>query len=132
MRLALPLAVCAVAFLVTDASAHVGYKIQMTAVYKETKKGDVVFRNVFVTGHAHYPDGTVLKVGIRPEKMSTGYLCWSPLRSGKKSSPRKWAPGASASPRQVHLRGMVQLRNSARVGQVRTPDAGRIREVPQG
>ncbi|MCE9581054.1 MAG: hypothetical protein K8T20_00910 [Planctomycetes bacterium] len=56
--------------LASTASAHPGYKIKMTAQYKETKKGDATFRNVFITGHAHYPDGTQLVIMIRPEKAS--------------------------------------------------------------
>lgn len=66
-------ATLAVALLAaSSASAHVGYKIKLNASYKETKKGDTAFRNIFVTGHAHYPDGTSLTVMIRPEK--AGYL----------------------------------------------------------
>jgi hypothetical protein len=67
------LASVAIALLASSvASAHVGYKIKMSATYKETKKGDTTFRNIFVSGHAHYPDGVVLVVMIRPEK--GGYL----------------------------------------------------------
>lgn len=67
------LASLAIAFLAASvAHAHVGYKIKMTATYKETKKGDTTFRNIFVSGHAHYPDGTTLTVMIRPE--NAGYL----------------------------------------------------------
>ncbi|MEK7467554.1 MAG: hypothetical protein AAB074_09095 [Planctomycetota bacterium] len=67
------LASIAIALLAAStASAHVGYKIKMSATYKETRKGDTTFRNIFVSGHAHYPDGTVLVVMIRPEK--GGYL----------------------------------------------------------
>lgn len=60
------------ALLASTASAHIGYKIKMEAQYKETKKGSETFRNIFVTGHGHYPDGTLLIVMIRPE--NGGYL----------------------------------------------------------
>lgn len=70
MRIFASLAIALLA--ASSASAHVGYKIKMTASYKETKKGDTTFRNIFVSGHAHYPDGTSLTVMIRPEK--AGYL----------------------------------------------------------
>lgn len=70
MRLIATLAVALLA--ASSASAHVGYKIKVNAAYKESKKGDTTFRNIFVTGHAHYPDNTSLTVMIRPEK--AGYL----------------------------------------------------------
>lgn len=76
MRVALPLTL-ALACLCSTANAHVGYKIQMSAQFKETKKGSATFRNVFVTGHAHYPDGTFLKVGVRSEKIGGSYLVWA-------------------------------------------------------
>lgn len=75
-------ALCLAALLSLNASAHPGYKIQLTAQFKETKKGQANFRNVFITGHAHYPDGTVLKVGVRNEKVGGSYLFWvnAPVR----------------------------------------------------
>lgn len=60
------------ALIASTASAHAGYKIKLTAQYKESKKGSTSFRNIFIQGHAHYPNGTVLSVMIRPEK--AGYL----------------------------------------------------------
>ncbi|KAF0243263.1 MAG: hypothetical protein FD180_3490 [Planctomycetota bacterium] len=66
MRIFASLAIALLA--ASTACAHVGYKIKMTASYKETKKGDASFRNVFVSGHAHYPNGTSLLVMIRPDK----------------------------------------------------------------
>lgn len=77
MRLAFPLALALACLFPAKAQAHIGYKIQMTAQFKETKKGSSTFRNIFVTGHAHYPDSTVLKVGIRSEKVGGSYILWA-------------------------------------------------------
>ncbi|MBI2923331.1 MAG: hypothetical protein HYY18_19925 [Planctomycetes bacterium] len=77
MRLAFPFSLALACLIATDACAHVGYKIQMTSQFKETKKGSSTFRNIFVTGHAHYPDGTVLKVGVRSEKVGGSYILWA-------------------------------------------------------
>lgn len=53
-------------------SAHAQFtnNIKLSAQYKETKKGDAVFRNIFVTGTARFPDGVVLSVMVRPEDAS--------------------------------------------------------------
>lgn len=49
-----------------SAAAHDGHPIVLEAKYTEIHHGVRVRRMIFVTGHAHYPDGTILKVAVRP------------------------------------------------------------------
>lgn len=58
-----------------DVRAHEGYPIILEAKYTEIKKGAKVKRMVFVNGHAHYPNGTKIAVGIRLEDQQQ-YIAW--------------------------------------------------------
>lgn len=55
--------------------AHEGYPVILDAKYQEIKKGTNIKRMVFVNGHAHYPNGTRIAVGIRLEEQKQ-YLAW--------------------------------------------------------
>lgn len=103
MKRLMSLVAGALALLVaTPAEAHVGYKIQMTGLYKETKKGGTTFRNVFVTGHAHYVDGVVLEVGVRPEK-SAGYLIWTKAPVRKEEFAAELGPWRETFPAGTYV-----------------------------
>lgn len=63
------------AILAGGANAHEGYPLILEAKYQEIKKGNNIKRMVFVNGHAHYPNGTRIAVGIRLEEQKQ-YLAW--------------------------------------------------------
>ncbi len=56
-------------------AAHEGYPIMIEAKYQEIKRGGTVKRMIFVNGHAHYPNGTRIAVGLRLEEQQQ-YLAW--------------------------------------------------------
>ncbi len=56
-------------------AAHEGYPIILEAKYQEIKRGNKIKRMVFVNGHAHYPNGTRIAVGIRLEDQQQ-YIAW--------------------------------------------------------
>lgn len=55
--------------------AHEGYPITVKADYREIGRGGSVKRMIFVTGHAHYPDGTRMAIGLRYEGQQQ-YVSW--------------------------------------------------------
>lgn len=59
------LAAASVFFFSGPARAHEGYKFDLTAGLKTVQKGREQFSMVYVQGHAHYPDGTLLHVGLK-------------------------------------------------------------------
>ena len=72
MRRLIPAAAAAMVFLFSPvARAHEGYKFELKAGLKTVQKGKNEFAMVFVEGHAHYPDGTWLRVGIRHPNVET-------------------------------------------------------------
>lgn len=73
--LALLIAVAALTSFGMPAQAHEGYPIILEAKYQEVKKGGQIRRMLFVNGHAHYPNGTRLSVGLRLEGQ-TNYVSW--------------------------------------------------------
>lgn len=81
---------CAVV-IVSAAQAHDGYPIALEAKYAEIHRGTSVRRMVFVVGHAHYPDGTVLKVGLRSEG-SKQYVDWFDARVRSQSFSADMGP----------------------------------------
>ncbi|MBI3272266.1 MAG: hypothetical protein HYZ53_24965 [Planctomycetes bacterium] len=54
---------------------HEGYPITVKAEYKEFGRGGSTKRMIFVMGHAHYPDGTRMAVGLRYEGQDQ-YVVW--------------------------------------------------------
>lgn len=72
MRRLIPAAAAAIVFLFSQAaSAHDGYKFEVKAGLKTVQRGKGEFSMVFVEGHAHYPDGTYLRIGIRHPNVET-------------------------------------------------------------
>ncbi|MBI2922095.1 MAG: hypothetical protein HYY18_13665 [Planctomycetes bacterium] len=84
MRRLIPAAAAAMVFLFSQAArAHDGYKFELKAGLKKVQRGKGEFAMVYVEGHAHYPDGTLLRVGIRHPNVET-YLKSVQVRVSKR------------------------------------------------